>query len=99
MPSNKTDLRALRNMISEAETVLSTTKLPQGRAERARELLTASVALADELLKESPAAILGAKGGRTTAQRMKAKDPDYYRKIAAKRKTRAGGRPRKPSSD
>jgi len=95
MPSNKTDLRALRNMISEAETILATTKLPEGRAERAHELLTASVALADELLKTSPAAALGKKGGMSTAQRMKAKDPDYYKKISAKRKTRAGGRPKK----
>ena len=91
MPSNKTDLRALRNMISEAETVLSTTKLPQGRAERARELLTASVALADELLKESPAAMLGAKGGKKTAER----GPEYFRKIAGMRKKHGGGRPRK----
>ncbi len=91
MPSNKTDLRALRNMILEADTILSTTDLPEGRAERARELLTASVALADELLKESPAARLGAKGGKKTAER----GPEYFRKIAGMRKTRAGGRPSK----
>ncbi len=82
-------------MIAEAETILSTTTLPEGRAERAHELLGASVKLADELLKESPAAKMGAKGGRATARRMQAENPNYYRKIAAKRKTRAGGRPKK----
>ncbi len=91
MPSSKTDLRALRNMISEAETILSTTELPQGRAERAGELLGAAVKLADELLKASPAAALGSKGGKKTAQR----GPEYFRKIAGMRKTRGGGRPKK----
>jgi hypothetical protein len=33
----------------------------------------------------------GRKGGKKTAQR----GPDYFRKIAAMRKTRAGGRPKK----
>ena len=91
MPSNKADLQALRSMIGEAETILSTTKLPQGRAQRARELLSAAIKLADELLTSSPAATLGAKGGAKTAQR----GSDYFRKIAGMRKKRAGGRPRK----
>ena len=78
-------------MIAEAETILSTTTLPEGRAERAGELLGAAVKLADELLKSSPAATLGAKGGRKTAER----GPEYFRKIAGMRKTRRGGRPRK----
>ena len=78
-------------MIAEAETILSTTTLPEGRAERARELLNASVKLADELLKASPAAALGAKGGKKTAER----GPEYFRRIAGLRKTRAGGRPTK----
>ena len=91
------DLQALRNIIAEAETILTTTTLPQGRAERAGELLNAAVRLADHLLEIPPAAVLGKKGGKTTAKRMRAKDPDYYRRIAAMRKTRAGGRPRKES--
>lgn len=91
MPSGKTDLQALRNLIAEAEAVLSTTKLPQSRSERAQELLGAAVKLADELLKASPAATLGAKGGAKTAQR----GPEYFRKIAGMRKKRSGGRPRK----
>ena len=95
MPSSSEDLQALRNLISEAETILSTTTLPEGRAERARELLGASVKLADELLVASPAAELGAKGGKKTAKR----GPDYFRKIAGMRKKRSGGRPPKKDSD
>lgn len=99
MPAKRTDLKALRRMIAEAEKILSTTTLPEGRAERARELLGASVKLADHLLTESPAAAMGAKGGQSTAKRMTAKDPDYYKRIAAMRKTRGGGRPKKQSND
>ena len=68
MPSSNADLKALRNLIAEAETMLATTILPEGRAERARELLNAAVKLADDLLKDSPAATLGAKGGKKTAE-------------------------------
>jgi hypothetical protein len=89
--AKRTDLKALRRMIAEAEKILSTTTLPEGRSERARELLGAAVKLADHLLTESPAAALGAKGGQSTAKR----GSEFYRKIAAMRKTRAGGRPRK----
>jgi hypothetical protein len=43
-------------------------------------------------MKKNPAAVaLGRKGGQATAER----GPDYFRKIAAMRKTRAGGRPPK----
>jgi hypothetical protein len=91
----KQDLRALRSMIDEAHTILETTTLPQGRAERARELLSTAVKLADALMEENPAAKMGAKGGKTTAKRMLERDPEYYKRIAAMRKTRAGGRPRK----
>lgn len=86
-------------MVAEAKTILSTTALPQGRAERARELLGAAIQLADHLLEVNPAVTLGKRGGKTTAKRMTARDPDYYRNIAAMRKVRAGGRPRKHSSD
>jgi hypothetical protein len=87
----RADLKALRNMIAEADTILRTTVLPQGRAERACELLGTAVKLADHLLTEKPAAVLGAKGGKKTAER----GPEYFAKIAAMRKTKAGGRPRK----
>ena len=44
-------------MISEAETILATTTLPEGRAERAHELVSAAVKLADGLLElTTPAA-------------------------------------------
>jgi hypothetical protein len=89
--AKRADLKALRNMIFEAETILSTTTLPRGRAERAFELLGSAVKLADHLLTEKPAALLGAKGGKKTAER----GPEYFAKIAAMRKTRAGGRPPK----
>jgi hypothetical protein len=88
----RNDLKSLRNLIAEAQTLLTTTTLPEGRSQRAHELLTAAVALADDLLEQSPAAALGAKGGKETAKR----GSDYFRKIAAKRKTFAGGRPPKP---
>ncbi len=81
-------------MIAEAETILTTTTLPQGRAERARELLGTAIKLADHLLDVNPAATMGKKGGRTTAKKMLARDPDYYKRIAAMRKTKGGGRPK-----
>jgi len=85
----RNDLKALRNLVAEAQNLLTTTTLPEGRSQRARELLTAAVALADDLLDQSPAATLGKKGGKATAKR----GSDYYRKISAMRKTHAGGRP------
>ena len=91
MARNRTDLKALRNLIAEADSLLATTKLPEGRSERAHELLVAAIKLADNLLEVKPAAILGAKGGKKTAKR----GPEYFRKIASMRKTRGGGRPRK----
>jgi hypothetical protein len=83
----KNDLAALRNMIYEAHDILRTTILPDGRSERAYELLTAAIHLSDELLENSPAATLGRKGGKETAKR----GPDYFRKIAAMRKENKGG--------
>lgn len=90
----RNDLRSLRNLISEAQTLLMTTNLPEGRSQRANELLTAAIHLADDLLEESPAATLGAKGGKATAKR----GPDYFRQIAAKRKHFKGGRPPKSTN-
>jgi len=80
-------------MITEAELILSTTELPEGRAVRSRELLSSAITLVDDLLAsaKTPAAALGRKGGSVTAQ----KGSDHFRKLAAMRKTRAGGRPRK----
>jgi len=91
MAKSKSDLRALRNLISEAHLILSTTTLPESRSQRAHELLRSAVALADDLLMIRPAAALGKRGGMKTAER----GPEYFKRIAAMRKTRAGGRPRK----
>lgn len=91
MARSKNDLKALRSLILQAQTIVAQTPLPEGRSERASELLTAAVKLADFLLLESPAASLGKKGGAVMAKR----GPEYFRKIAAMRKEHKGGRPRK----
>ena len=88
-------LRTLRNLISEADLILSTTTLPENRTGRCRELLSAALALTDDLISQervTPAAALGHKGGSATARKL---GSEHFRQLAAKRKTRAGGRPRK----
>jgi len=93
---SRNDLRALRNMLDEARLILNTTTLPEGRAGRAKELLESSIALTDQLIASPTvaAAALGKKGGLKTAKR----GPEYFKSIAAMRKTRAGGRPKKQES-
>ena len=92
----RTELNALRNLISEVDLILETTPpLPENRTGRSRELLRSALALADDLIaqaKLAPAVALGSKGGSTTSKRF---GPQHYRKMAAARKTHAGGRPRK----
>jgi hypothetical protein len=94
--SNRASIQALKNLLSEADQILSTTTpLPENRTPRCRELLRAALALADDLLKQErrkPAAILGHKGGSATARRHGA---EHYRMMTASRKTHGGGRPRK----
>jgi len=96
MPSDRASLLALRNLIADTDLILETTPgLPQNRTACCRENLRAALALADDLLKQqrmTPAAVLGHKGGSTTAQRHGA---EHYRQMAAARKTLGGGRPRK----
>ena len=98
MPSDRASLQALKNLLTETNLLISTTEpLPENRTPRTLELLRASLALTDDLLKQTgkpAAAILGHKGGTATAATC---GPDYFRELAAKRKTRAGGRPRKES--
>jgi len=91
--AKKNDLKTLRNLIAEAQQIIKTTPLPEGRCERIYELLTTAVHLADNLLEVSPAATLGKKGGKATAKR----GSEYFRKIAGMRKERKGGRPRTDS--
>jgi hypothetical protein len=73
---------------------LSGSGQPQNRTGAARENLNAALALVDDLIgqsKLSAAAVLGRKGGASVAKR----GSEYFSQLAAKRKTRAGGRPRK----
>jgi len=98
MASSRAELVTLKNLLSEADLLLSTTELPEGRAVRCRELLRSAVMLTDDLLKhvKTPAAaLLGRKGGSQTAKR----GSEYFRQLAAKRKTQGGGRPRKANSE
>ena len=97
MTSNRRPLTTLRKLIAETDLILSTTNLPENRTARCRELLTTALALADDLLAQEklPAAtILGRKGGSVTAKR----GSEYFRKLAARRKTHGGGRPPKESA-
>jgi len=95
--SNRTELSALKNLLSQADRILETTPpLPENRTTACRELLQSALALTDDLIKNAPtpAAALGHKGGSTTARRH---GPEHYRQMAARRKTHGGGRPRKES--
>jgi hypothetical protein len=96
MASDRASLLALRELIADTDLTLETTPdLPQNRTAHCRENLRAALALADDLLKQSrsnAAAILGHKGESTTARKL---GTDHYRRMAAARKTRGGGRPRK----
>jgi hypothetical protein len=100
MPSNRTELAALKRLLTQADRILaSAPELPENRTTSCREVLSAALALTEDLIKESTptssAAILGRKGGSTTAKRHGA---EHYRAMAAKRKTHGGGRPRKESA-
>ena len=95
MASTKAELATLKSLLTEADLLISTTDLPEGRAVRCRELLRSALALTGDLIgtaKMPAAAVLGRKGGSQTAKR----GSDYFRQLAAKRKTLGGGRPRKP---
>ena len=97
-PSTRRDLKALRNLINQAD--LSLALVPDSPSvASARESLNAALALSKDLIGrfadpiKTGAAALGFKGGSKTAER----GPEYYAKIAAMRKTHKGGRPRKQS--
>ena len=99
MPSTRTELTTLKNLITDADLILATTvPLPENRTPACRELLKTALALANDLIKldrqsrPTAAALLGHKGGSVTARRHGA---EHYRQMAAKRKTHAGGRPSK----
>jgi hypothetical protein len=70
--------------------------IPPNQAARSQEILDAAQGLIKDMIEQEKvpvAATLGAKGGAQTAKR----GSEYFRQLAAKRKTRAGGRPRKES--
>ena len=98
MGSNRQELTALKNMLSEADRILETSPaLPENRTGACRELLSSALALTDDLISQAnmPAAsVLGRKGGSVTAKRH---GSEHYRQMAARRKTHGGGRPRKES--
>lgn len=98
MASIRNELSTLKKLLAEADLILETTPpLPENRTARCRELLASALAITGDLMKQSNpsalAATLGKKGGTTTAKR----GSDYFRKLAAKRKTFGGGRPPKES--
>lgn len=88
----RTCVHALRNLVSEADTILKTApSLPENRTTAARDLLGAAAALFEDFIEQSslsPAASLGSKGGTETARRF---GSGHFRQLAARRKTRAGG--------
>lgn len=96
-PSFRRDLKVLRNLINQADLSLALVENPPSSVKSARESLTAALALSKDLVNrttdplKNSAAALGAKGGSKTAER----GPEYFAKIAAMRKNRKGGRPRK----
>jgi hypothetical protein len=95
----RSDVRALKNMIDQSYLIVSSEPVPPGGIERCRELLSAARLLAKDLLTTPtsvPAALLGAKGGKATLAK---RGPDYFRKLASKRKTFGGGRPPKSSDE
>jgi len=95
-PSTRRDLKALHCLINQADLVLDTIPNPHPSIASARESLNAALSLSRDLAKRQPDAVaLGAKGGKRTAER----GPEYFAKIAAMRKTRAGGRPRRSLAD
>ena len=96
MPIDRSSLESLRDLIADASLMLETSPdLPQNRTASCRESLTAALALADDLLKQhrmSAAVVLGRKGGTSTSRKL---GSEHYRRMAAARKTKGGGRPRK----
>jgi hypothetical protein len=96
MPVERASLETLRDLIADTDLTLETIPdLPQNRTAHCRENLRAALALADDLLsqtKMNAAAVIGSKGGSATSRKL---GTEHYRKMAAARKSHAGGRPRK----
>ena len=73
-PTNQTELQALKDLISECHLILDTSPLlPENHSAACLELLSAALALVDNLIKngtKSSAAVKGRKGGSTTARKL-----------------------------
>lgn len=87
-------LGVIRSLVTEADLLLTTSPLPENRSGRAHDLLSAAIALVDDLCRgaHNPAAALGSKGGNATVQKH---GSEHFRQLAARRKTKGGGRPKK----
>ena len=96
MPVDRASLVALRDLIADTDLTLETIpELPQNRTAHCRENLRTALALADDLIKQqrmTPASVLGHKGGSATMAKL---GSEHFRQLAAQRKTRSGGRPKK----
>src|SRR5258708_247442 len=97
-PSVRRDLKALRNLINQADLSLALVHNPDSSVASARESLNAALGLSKYLVTRASAdpltagaTAMGQKGGSKTAER----GPEYFAQIAAMRKNRKGGRPRK----
>jgi hypothetical protein len=89
------DLKALCRLVNQADLVLATIHDPHPSIASAREFLNAALALCKQLAQREPdAAALGAKGGTKTAER----GPEYFKQIAAMRKTRGACRRKRSSA-
>lgn len=82
-------------MLEQADMSFALIRDPNAYVKRGREALKAAIELSKHLATENPAAKLGAKGGQKTAER----GSEHFKQLAAMRKTRAGGRPKKSLID
>ena len=69
MADHDQSLATVRQLILQAREMLTDVNLPEGRASRARELLDAAKALADDMVNQPAAAVLGSRGEKKTAAR------------------------------
>lgn len=93
--AKRSDVRALANMIDQSYRMISSDPIAPGGIERCREILGTARLLAKDLAAtpmSAPAKMLGSEGGKATLAK---RGPDYFRKLAGRRKHFGGGRPRK----
>ena len=70
---DRPQLSSLRSLVLQSKHNLELLELEHPQVVRSRELLDATVRLVDDLIQTPAAAIIGAKGGKATAKRMKKK--------------------------